>query len=347
MKPGEKANAAGFRMIAEWRPHAACWIAWPKSEPTFGDTLGEARRECADVVRAIARFEPVCLLHDPDSHDGIEVLREVDGVELIACPLDDSWLRDSGPTFVSRPDGAIAGIDWTFDGWGGLYPHERDDNVARFIIERAGAARFRSEMVFEGGALSVDDCGTVLITQQCFEHRTRNGGPDRAEFEAELAQQLGARKVIWLKRSLEGDSTNGHVDVVAAFSAPGEVVVQTSDDPSDPDYGNLLENKAILESETDADGRPLRVCTVTSPPVRRKPDGARRMMSYINFYIANGGVVVPQYGFDDADAAALARLRGAFPDREVVGVLTPRIADAGGNIHCITQQQPLPETPDA
>ncbi|WIY27421.1 agmatine deiminase family protein [Parasedimentitalea psychrophila] len=339
--------SADFRMPAEWLPHARTWMAWPLSEPVYGDTLAAGRSEHAAVAREIAKFEPVTMVYDPNAGDGVEQLRDLPNLTLLELPLDDSWLRDTGPTFVTGEDGSVAGIDWTFDGWGGLHPANNDAAIAERILRAAGVRRFGSDMVFEGGALSIDDAGTVLTTRQCFEHRTRDGGPTSEEFEAELKARLGARKIIWLERTLEGDSTNGHVDVVAAFTSPGHVVVQISEDFDDPDYDNLLNNLTILEQETDADGRPLTVHKIVAPPVSRNPDGSRRMLSYINFYIVNGGVVVPQYGMDETDAAAIGVLQNLFPDRRVVGVMTPTVADAGGNIHCITQQQPKGALSDA
>lgn len=328
-----------YRMPPEWAPHERTWMAWPCAESTFGDTLPQARSEYAAVARAIARFEPVAMLYDPERCDGMEDLKGETNIELIECPLDDSWLRDNGPTFVLGDAGSLAGVDWVFDGWGDGWPHEKDSKVAARVIELAGAEHRSSDMVYEGGALNVDDRGTCVVTRQCFEHRTRNGGPSRQEFENELCGQLGLSKVIWLNRTLENDSTNGHVDVVAAF-VPGGVLCQVSADPADPDYQNLLDNRAILAEETDANGDPLTVFEVTSPPVVRHPDGSRRFLSYINFYIVNGGVIVPQYGFPKHDQDALEKLGRLFPDHKAVGVMTNAIADGGGNIHCITQQQP-------
>jgi agmatine deiminase len=315
-------------------------MAWPLSEPVYGDTLTAGRSETAAVARAIAYFEPVTMVFDPNSGDGVDQLSDHPNITLLELPLDDSWLRDTGPTFVIDEDGSVAGIDWAFNGWGGLYPANNDAAIAGRILEAADVQQFGSDMIFEGGALNIDDAGTILTTRQCFKHRTRDGGPTAEEFEAELKAQLGARKIIWLERTLEGDSTNGHVDVVAAFSSPGHVVVQISDGTDDPDFDNLQQNLAILEQETDADGCPLTVHKIVAPPVSRNLDGSRRMLSYINFYIVNGGVVVPQYGFEKADTAAIKVLQKLFPDRRVVGVMTPTVADAGGNIHCITQQQP-------
>lgn len=333
-----------YRMPPEWVPHERTWMAWPCAEGTFGDSLPQVRREYADVAKAIAQFEPVAMLYDPENGDGLEALEGQANIELVSCPLDDSWLRDNGPTFVLGDDGSLAGVDWTFDGWGGDWPHEKDAKVASRVIELAGAKRNPSAMIYEGGALNIDGKGTCVVTRQCYEHRTRNGGPSPEEFEAELCKQLGLSKIIWLNRTLENDSTNGHVDVVAAF-VPGGVLCQVSADPEDSDYQNLLDNRAILEAETDAAGQPLTIFQVTSPPVDRKPDGSRRFLSYINFYLVNGGVIVPQYGFPEHDQEALDVLSSLFPDRIVVGVLTNAIADGGGNIHCITQQQPKAGAP--
>ncbi|MFK7939773.1 MAG: agmatine/peptidylarginine deiminase [Roseovarius sp.] len=328
-----------YTMPPEWAPHDCTWIAWPCATLTYGDTLDQARREHEDVARAIARFEPVSMLFDPENCEGVERLRGVENVTLIECPLNDSWLRDSGPTFVLGEDGSLGAVDWEFDGWGSDWPHDKDNQTAARISAMTGATHIKSDLIFEGGAMNIDDKGTMVMTRQCFEHRTRRGGPERAAFEQELFDKLGQSKMIWLNRTLENDSTNGHVDVVAAF-VPDGVLCQVSADPEDSDYQNLLDNRAILERATDSQGDPLTVYQVTAPPVDRMADGTRRFLSYINFYLVNGGVIVPQYGFPDHDREACNMLAKLFPDREVVGVMTNTIADGGGNIHCITQQQP-------
>ena len=332
--------SSSYQMPAEWAPHERCWMAWPLSERTFGAQLDAARNEYAAVAQAIAEFEPVTMLYDPDNCAGVRELAQVANITLMECPLNDSWLRDTGPTFVLDANGTLAGVDWAFDGWGTDWPTEKDAGIAKHVITLSGVQYVQSSMIFEGGALNIDDHATIVTTRQCFEHRTRNGGPTMSEVEAELSNRLGVSKVIWLNETLENDSTNGHVDVVAAFAPNGTVLCQVSSDLDDPDYDNLQANLKILKSETDAAGKPMNVVELISPPVSRHSDGSRRMLSYANFYVANGGVIVPQYGFPDADARAMKTIADVFPDHKVIGVMTNAIADGGGNIHCITQQQP-------
>jgi agmatine deiminase len=331
----------GFRMPAEWTAHERCWMAWPSNTATFGPDLAPVRKEYAAVARAIARFEPVVMLAINEDAPGTRNALGSD-IEVITSRLDDAWVRDTGPLFVTGGKGNMVGVDWPFNGWGGQFPYEQDDKVAGQIIEIAGVPAVRAEMQFEGGALAVDGQGTAMATLQCILHGGRNVGGTQASFEQQVKDYLGVEKVIWFQQGLEGDLTQGHVDLIAAFVEPGRVVTVQSTDPQDPDYGALRNNLQVLKSARDVRGRTFDVHTLDQPPVVHRPNGSRRALSYMNFYITNGGVIVPQYGFTPHDENALATLRELFPDREVVGVSTPLIGDGGGNIHCITQQQPKP-----
>ncbi|MDX9875868.1 MAG: agmatine deiminase family protein, partial [Spongiibacteraceae bacterium] len=261
-----------------------------------------------------------------------------DAVEYWEYPLDDSWMRDFGPSFVCNDSGEIAGFDWRFNGWG-KYPHEQDRHVAKFVLERLGLPRIEVPLVLEGGAFHVDGEGTVLTTEQCLLHPNRNPGLTRAEIEELMLAPLGASKVIWLGEGLRDDDTDGHIDEVACFVAPGVVVTLIGSDPGDADYQPLQANLQRLRAATDARGRRLEVVTVEQPAIAT--NGSTRLsQSYINFYIANGGVVMPAFGDRRRDDAARATLQELFPDRRVVQVQAHDLAYGGGNIHCITQQQP-------
>lgn len=331
---------AGLRMPAEWAPHARCWMAWPCREAAFGGDLEPARRAYARVAQAVARFEPVTMVCRPDLTAQASLLCGP-GVAVLPMPQDDSWTRDTGPTFLVDGEGRPAGgVDWRFNGWGEAYPdHGQDARMAARILEHLGQSRFASTLVTEGGALHVDGEGTCLACTPSVLDPKRNPGMTAAEAEAELRAFLGVEKVVWLPAGLASDETGGHVDNLACFARPGLVLAATTADRADPDHAALAENLAALKGATDARGRPLEVVALPQPRPRTRADGRRLAPSYVNFYLPNGGVVLP--GFEDpADGAALRAIAAAFPDRKAVQVEALDIVAGGGGIHCITQQQP-------
>ncbi|MFE5243438.1 MULTISPECIES: agmatine deiminase family protein [unclassified Streptomyces] len=334
-----------FRMPPEWAPHERTWMAWPGPNPTFadGDELDEARRAWAAVARAVRRFEPVTVVVGPGQEDSARELLGPD-IETAVRPLDDAWMRDIGPTFVT--DGRrLAAVDWTFNGWGaqGWARWEHDRHIARGVAELAGVPVHGSPLVNEGGAIHVDGEGTVLLTETVQLGEERNPGWTRQAVEDEIHARLGTEKAIWLPRGLAGDygtyGTLGHVDIVAAFARPGVVVAHVQPDPSHPDHLITRETVRVLRAATDARGRPLEVVEVPAPTVLRDADGAWVDYSYINHYLCNGGVVL--CAFDDPrDEEAAAVFGELFPDRTVTLVDARTIFAGGGGIHCITQQQP-------
>lgn len=340
---GETPRAAGYRMPAEWQPHAGCWIAWPVPGETWGPGLEAARSVYAEVARAVARFEPVLVVAQPEE---IRKARTLLGseVRVEAMPLDDAWMRDIGPTFLVDDAGGLAGVDWRFNAWGRPeWAHQRDAAVAAAVIAWAGAVHFRAPFVLEGGSIHVDGAGSLLTTEQCLLNPNRNPGADRGTVEGWLRDYLGAEQVLWLGRGLHDDHTDGHVDNLACFVAPGVVLALGSSDPGDDNYEPLQENLQRLRGARDAQDRVLEIHVVEQPPPRY--EGLHRLaQSYINFYIANGGVVMPSFDAPEHDAAARAVIGELFPDRELVQVRVLDILPGGGGIHCITQQQPLPRT---
>lgn len=329
----------GFRMPAEWEAHAGCYIAWPcKPETWFGHD-GKVKASYAEVAKAIARFEPVTILAPP------ALAREArrflgSGFEIVEMELDDSWIRDNGPSFVTSSGGGEAIVHFGFNGWGGRFtPCDRDAEVPRLLAKRLDLPYYRAPMVLEGGAISVDGQGTLLTTESCLLNPNRNRQMAREDIERTLGSYLGVRKVIWLPGGTHGSVVDGHVDGVAAFVRPGIVIAAVAPDPSDPNHPILRENRARLQGATDARGRSLEVLELPVPR-KRELAGRRIAASYVNFFIANGGVVAPIFG-DPADAEALAALREAFPDRDVVGIRGEYIGVGGGVIHCITQQRPV------
>ncbi|MFI5979246.1 agmatine/peptidylarginine deiminase [Streptomyces sp. NPDC051555] len=328
-----------FRMPAEWTPHERCLMAWPTRQDLWGAVFDTVKYEYAQVATAIAAFEPVTMVALPGS--GAEA-RELcgAGVEVIELPLDDSWFRDSGPVFVLGPDGERAGVDFRFNAWGGKHhPYDTDDKISSALLDHLDVERVDSRMILEGGSITVDGEGTLITTEQCLLHPNRNPGMSKQEIEAELIARLGVTKVIWLPYGgLLDTETDGHVDGVCAFVAPGKVLVQLPDDPTHPDYERMRANRAVLEAATDAAGRGLEILDLPQSAFVQV-DGKETEVGYLNFYIANGGVVVPVAGLP-GDEDALAVIAAALPGRKVVGVRTRVIAYGGGGVHCITQQVP-------
>jgi agmatine deiminase len=264
------------------------------------------------------------------------------GVQAVELPIDDSWMRDSGPIFVTGPDGRRAGVDFRFNGWGGKFmPYDRDDAMNEALLGHLGIERLPADLVLEGGSIAVDGEGTLVATEQCLLHPSRNPSLAREEIEERLGEHLGVERVIWIGNGLlEDHDTDGHVDNVAQFVGPGVVLTQTVDDPADPDHDPLAENAERLRSATDARGRRLEVIELGVLP-RTTVRGAPGVVPYVNLYVANGVVVVPTCGDDpDRDREVLGRLRGVFGPREVIGVPARMLAEGGGGVHCITQQVP-------
>ncbi|WP_043266259.1 agmatine deiminase family protein [Streptomyces sp. CT34] len=339
--------ADGFRMPPEWAPHQRTWMAWPGPNFTFGEEGGEAlaaaRAAWAAVARAVRRYEPVTVLAGPGQQAGARALLGAD-IELVERPLDDAWMRDIGPTFLTDGRGELAAVDWAFNGWGAQEwaAWDRDAQIAEQVAGLAGARRYATSLVNEGGGIHVDGEGTVLLTETVQLDPGRNPGRTKEEVEAEIHAHLGTTKAIWLPRGLYADygrfGTRGHVDIVAAFARPGVVMVHTQPDPAHPDHAICNEIGKLLRASTDATGRPLEVVEIPAPTVT-EVDGEPVDHSYINHLQCNGGIVL--CAFDDPrDEEAAAIFRRLFPGRTVTLVDARTIFAAGGGIHCITQQQP-------
>lgn len=355
-------RADGFRMPAEWEPHAQTWMLWPERPDNWRLGAKPAQAAFAAVARAIARFEPVTVGVSAAQYDNACARLDDAAIRVVELSSDDAWVRDSGPTFVVDGRGEVRGVDWTFNAWGGfaggLYaPWNSDDRVAGKILRLERCARYRTEgFVLEGGAIHVDGEGTLLTTEECLLNPNRNPQLGRGEIEALLRSHLAVDKVIWLPRGLDSDETDGHVDNFCCFVRPGEVLLAWSDDERDPNWARCREALAVLEQSRDARGRPLTVhrmpipgplyataeeCAGVDRVAGSLPrDPAQRLAgSYVNFLIVNGGIVAPRFD-DPHDAGAEAILRRLFPGREVLMLPGREILLGGGNIHCITQQQP-------
>jgi agmatine deiminase len=330
----------GFSMPAEWAPHAGCWMGWPKRADLWREYLEAAREDYVRVAQAIARFEPVTLLADPE-HAADARRRCGPSVNVVSMPLDDSWLRDSGPTVVVDPAGRRAAAAFTFNAWGGKYqPFDRDAALGVSVAALAGIPAYRSTLVVEGGGFLSDGEGTLITAETCVLNPNRNPGWTKAEADAELRAMLGIKKVIWLPGDATDTETDGHVDGYVAFVKPAAVLCEVVADPEDPRYAIMAENRRVLETETDARGRRFELLPIVEAPRSAVPRGQEGYCrSYVNFYIANGAVIAPAYGIAE-DASAALTLRRAYPGREVVLVALNDLFRGGGGIHCITQQQP-------
>jgi agmatine deiminase len=327
------------RMPAEWAPHERCLMAWPARRELWGPTWDEACREYAATAHAIARFEPVTMVVAPGGVDDARNHLGAD-VDIVELPIDDSWLRDSGPIFCLDDDGGRHGVAFRFNSWGERFkPYDNDATIAGRLLDHLGEARVDSPMVLEGGSITVDGEGTLITTEQCLLHPNRNPSLSRADIEAELRARLGVETIIWLPYGHFHDrDTDGHVDGVCAFTAPGRVVIQSCEEPGHPDVERMAANEAVLREATDARGRSLEIVKLPFYP-GAEAGGQRVVVSYINGYVANGGLVVPVAG-SELDAPALELLGAAFEGREVVGVPGRVVAYGGGGVHCITQQVP-------
>jgi agmatine deiminase len=320
-----------LRMPAETAPHEQTLMAWPTRRDLWGPHLDAAKHDYAVVAAAIARGEPVLMVARPDDVD--DAARTCGpGVEVLALPIDDSWMRDTGPVIVTGAGRAVA-LDFEFNGWGGkFHPVDADDALASRLAAHLGIEHRRIPLVFEAGSITVDGRGTAITTEQCLLHPNRNPTMSRAEIAATLGAALGIDVLVWLRYGLvEDHDTDGHVDNVAAFVHPGLVAVQNQAAPGAPNSARLRANNAVLrDAGLDVVEFPLlpyaRVGTWTGP------------VPYLNWYVADHAVVVPVTGHPD-DAAVLDRVADLY-GREAIGVPGAVIAYGGGGVHCITQQVP-------
>ena len=345
----------GFSMPPEWVPHTRTWMEFPTAGESFGgdseDDLAHYRSVWASVASTIARFEPVSLVCNIGEAEAAQVLVGP-GVTTYETPIDEAWARDSGPTFLTHPDGRLGAVHWRFNGWGqqGFARWGDEQFVGAYMAGMADAEIFTSGMVNEGGGIHVDGQGTVMVTATVQLDPYRNPTMNTESVETELKAYLGVEKVIWLPRGLTKDydryGTRGHVDILATFASPGVVLAHSQLDPSHPDFEISRENLAILRASTDAKGRPLEVIEVPAPRTTHS-DGDIVDWSYINHYVCNGAVILCTFD-DPNDEVVMEIMAKAYPGREIVGHDARDIFACGGGIHCITQQEPaVPRQPTA
>lgn len=332
----------GYRMPAEWEPHAATWLSWPHNRDTWPGQFEPVPEVWAELVRLLSVVESVHILAGSEAvmAEARRLVGHLPNVELHDIATNDAWMRDHGPTFLVGPAQATpALVHWGYNAWGGKYPpFNKDQQVPRRIAELLGFRRFEPGIILEGGAIDVNGAGSVLTTEQCLLNPNRNTGLSREAVELYLADYCAAPHVIWLGGGIVGDDTDGHIDELARFVSQRTVVAAVEEDPRDPNYGPLRDNLSRLRTARDEKGRSLEI--VTMPMPRPVYFGEHRLpASYMNFYIANGLVVVPQFG-DPADELARHTLAELFPDRHILGLRAVELAWGLGAFHCITQQQP-------
>ncbi len=320
--------AAGWFMPSEQGPHKRCWMAWPARKDIWEEQLDDVRRDIARLAQTVAQYEPVSMLAEPDQ---VAQATQLCGssVSVLAMRVDDTWFRDSGPIFLTNGHGEIAGSVFNFNGWGNKQTHARDEKIASELLTYLGVAQFRAPFVTEGGAIETDGEGTLLVTQPSICNKNRNPGKTREQLTQYLCGWLGMEKVIWLPDSHPDYWTDGHVDGVARFVQPGVVLVD----------GGLPEVVQYLAQATDAKGRKIKVIELPRP-AKVHSSSTTFCNCYLNFYFANGAVIMPQFGDTQPDARAREIVAEVYPKRKLVPIELDTIASGGGLIHCVTQQEP-------
>jgi agmatine deiminase len=335
----ETPSQCGYAMPAEWVPHRRTWMCWPCRAEAWGSAARMERAKAAttEVARAIARFESVVLVARPAD---AEAVKESCGgfAEVFVAPIDDSWARDSGPTFLSGK--SAAGVSWRFNAWGGKYEdYDHDAALAGRILERAGGEAFPAPIVCEGGAFHVDGEGTLITTEQCLLNANRNPGCTREAIAEILRGYAGAETVLWLPGVYADEETDGHVDNIACFLAPGRLLLGIPP-TAHPDFPAVAQLRRFLSEARDAKGRAFDIVEIAQPERKREDWRGRPLAaSYVNFCLANGGLVMPAFD-DPADLSAFSVLKDCFAERDIVQLPALDLVAGGGGIHCITQQEP-------
>jgi agmatine deiminase len=332
----------GFRVPIRSCPHERTLMAWPVRDDLFGGHEERARAEWAAVARTIARFEPVTMIV---TRGAATVARDHcgPGIELLELPIDDGWIRDSGPIGVVDGSGGVAMTRFGFNAWGAKYSYDDDAEIAGRVAERLGYRTYRAPLIAEGGGIATDGEGTIITTESVVLNPNRNPGTSKEAAEAVFREYLGAEKVIWLPHGLAEDmgelGTDGHSDNIVQFVRPGVVLLQAVPERANPNWDLMRVNRSILEGMTDAAGRTLEIVEMPYLPYTEPIDGERLAAPYTNFYPVNGGIIAPRV--DEAtDDEAHALLGELYPGREVAAVPTLLQAYGGGGVGCVTQQVP-------
>ncbi|MBV1933120.1 MAG: agmatine deiminase [Parvibaculaceae bacterium] len=353
-------RADGFHMPGEFEPHAGTWMLWPERPDTWRLDGGPAQAAFTVVAEAIAQGEPVTMGVSSAQMENARAQLS-SKIRIVEIETNDAWMRDMGPSFLVNDARDLRCVDWQFNAWGGehggLYaPWDKDQKVARAVAEYERVGRYEAPLILEGGAIHVDGQGTLLTTEECLLNANRNPSLNRGKIEQHLKDYLGIEKVIWLGKGVFSDETDGHVDNLSCFIRPACVVLTWTDDQSDPQYDISHEAFERLSNASDSRGRALEIHKLHQPApllitkeesagvesvsgTHPRPVGERLAASYVNFYIGNGTITLPTFD-DPNDARAAQKLAELFPERQVTTVPGREILLGGGNIHCITQQQP-------
>ena len=351
----------GFRMPGEFEEHERSWLIWPERTDTWRDGGKPAQKVFVDVATKLVKYEPLTVLVSATQYENARA-RLPEEVRVIEMSTDDAWTQDKGPSFVINDKGEVRGVHWGWNAYGGLegglyFPWKLDSQVGQKILEIENCDRYdATKFVLENGATQVDGEGTLIVTEQVFMNHNRNGDMTKEETERYLKEYMNIDKVIWLKRGMAFDETDGHVDDVCFFARPGVIVLSWVDDPNHPQYSCLKEAYDILSNETDAKGRKFEIIKIHIPEVlyiteeendgidicqdaASRESGLPLAVTYINSYLINGAVLVPQFG-DPRDKEAMEKMQEIYPDRDIVPIYTREWSLAGGNVHCMTLQQP-------
>ena len=334
-------------MPAEWDRHEATWIAWPYNLETWPTQLYQVEEIYIQMIEALSSGEKVNVLVNGSSGQEVAEKRltganvSLENVFFYHIENFDAWMRDAGPIFVTRENELtpIATINWIFNAWGNKYqPWPHDNEISSKIALHLKMPRFEPGIVLEGGSIDVNGFGTLLTTEQCLLNKNRNPSLSKIEIEQYLKDFLGVQKIIWLKKGIEGDDTDGHIDDIARFTKATTIICAVEEDESDPNYHPLQENYKLLRGMRDNFGRPLEIVKLPMPGPVPGPEG-RAPASYTNFYIGNEVVLIPIFGHPN-DEVALKIVGGQFPNRRAVGVQCEALVYGMGAIHCVTQQEP-------
>jgi len=356
-------RADGFRMPGEFEPHKGCWMIWPERTDNWRNGGKPAQKAFVEVAEAIAKYEEVTMCVSQTQYMAAKEMLS-SNIRIVEMSNDDAWMRDVGPTFVVNDQGDVRGVDWRFNAWGGLldglyFPWDKDDQVAKKVCEMENKDYYSLEsFVLEGGSIHSDGDGTAIVTEACLLDESRNPDLSKEEIENTLKEYMNVEKVLWLPNGIYLDETNEHVDNIVHYCAPGVLALAWTEDENDPQYPLSKAAFEYLSNEKDAKGRTLEIHKIHIPDevlitkeesegvdsvdgTLPREEGDRQAASYANFYIANGAVILPLFGDEKHDKMAKDTLQKIFPDRDIVGIYAREIILGGGNIHCITQQQPL------
>jgi len=340
----QKPLALGYRMPAEWEPHVATWLSWPRREGiSVPDSFDRVLPTLRAMVEALIESENICInvCNGADEAEARQVLRGLlmERITFHHIPTNEPWCRDHGPIFLMRKkEPRLAIVDWDYNAWGNKYPpFDFDEVVPTRVAKIFDVPVFYPRMILEGGAIDVNGNGALLTTESCLLNPNRNPNLNRDEIETRLRDYLGVHEILWLGEGIEGDDTDGHIDDLARFVSARTIVTVVEENRDDKNYAPLRENLARLR-KMKIDNRKIVIVTLPMPN-KIVRENLRLPASYANFYIANSCVLLPTFA-DANDEVALSILHKLFPSRHIIGIDGRELIWGLGTFHCLTQQQP-------